>query len=149
MKIKKYIITAFVVLGFLAYALYRKVFNVPAPVSSQQNNAVAESTNSGSGNTTPGQTYKDGQYTGDLADAFFGKVQVVAVISNGKLADVQVPVYPSDRPHTQQLSTQSLPVLKAEAIKSQSAKVDVVTGATQTSQGFMQSLQSALVKAQN
>lgn len=91
--------------------------------------------------------YKDGEYTGSVADAFYGPLQVKAIISGGKLVDVQFLQYPNDRPTSTQISNASMPVLKQEAIKAQNAKVDIVTGATQTSEAFVQTLQSALDKA--
>ena len=91
--------------------------------------------------------YKDGQYTGSAVDVFYGNVQVAAVISGGKLTDVQILQYPSDRGYSRQVAQQSLPILRSEAIASQSANVDAVSGATQTSSGFIQSLSSALAMA--
>jgi uncharacterized protein with FMN-binding domain len=91
--------------------------------------------------------YKNGTYTGAVADAFYGNLQVVAVIQGGQLVDVQFPTYPSDGGHTLQLSKGDLPILKQEAIAAQSANVNIVSGATQTSQAFEQSLASALAQA--
>jgi len=93
--------------------------------------------------------YKDGSYTGTDADAYFGKVQVKAIVQGGKLTDVQFLDYPSDRTTSKRISEQAMPVLKSEAIQAQSAQVDVVSGATQTSQGFMQSLADALSQAKS
>jgi uncharacterized protein with FMN-binding domain len=91
--------------------------------------------------------FKDGTYTGSVADAFYGNVQVAAVISGGKLTDVQILEYPSDRGHSQQLGQQAMPILRSEAIAAQSSVVNIVSGATQDSQAFQQSLQSALSQA--
>jgi uncharacterized protein with FMN-binding domain len=102
---------------------------------------------SGSSTTTAGQ-YKDGTYTGPVADAFYGNLQVVAVIQGGKLADVQFTQYPKDNGHSQQVSATALPILKQEAITAQNAQVNVVSGATQDSQAFEQSLSAALAQAQ-
>jgi uncharacterized protein with FMN-binding domain len=95
----------------------------------------------------PSGQYKDGSYTGAAADAFYGNVQVAAIISGGKLADVQILQYPSDRSHSLQLSQMALPRLKSEAIAAQNANVQIISGATDTSQAFTQSLQSALNQA--
>jgi len=95
----------------------------------------------------PAGQYKDGTYTGSVADAFYGGVQVAAVISGGRLTDVQILQYPTDRGHSAQIGQQAMPILKSEAIASQSANVDIVSGATQDSQAFEQSLQSALSQA--
>src|ERR1700731_1743876 len=47
--------------------------------------------------TAPGALYKDGSYTGSVDDAQWGVVQVKAVITNGKITDVQFLQFPSDR----------------------------------------------------
>ena len=92
--------------------------------------------------------YKDGEYTGDIADAIYGNIQVKAIVSGGKLTDVQFLDYPKDRQRSLQISTEATPILKTEAITAQSAQVDIVSGATQTSAAFIESLKSALTKAQ-
>ncbi|HVN26612.1 MAG TPA: FMN-binding protein [Candidatus Paceibacterota bacterium] len=99
---------------------------------------------SGSGTTS---LYKNGTYTGTAADAFYGTIQVSAVISGGKLTDVKFLQYPNDPGHTAEVSREALPQLKQEAITAQSATVDIVSGATQDSQAFQQSLASALAQA--
>lgn len=92
--------------------------------------------------------YNDGTYTGSPADAYFGTVQVEAIISGGKLSDVRFLQYPSDTSHSTYVSQVALPMLKQEAIQSQNASVDIISGATQTSGAFQESLQSALSQAQ-
>ena len=91
--------------------------------------------------------YKDGQYTGDIADAFYGPVQVKVTIQNGKIADVQFVDYPHDRRRSVQINNQAVPWLQSEALQAQSAQVDIISGATLTSQAFIESLQSALDSA--
>lgn len=93
--------------------------------------------------------YSDGTYTGDSVDAYYGNVQVQAIISNGKIVDIKFLSYPNDRKTSAQISAKATPVLISEAIAAQNAKVDVVSGATETSQAFKQSLASALVKAKS
>ncbi len=93
--------------------------------------------------------YKDGSYTGPVADAFYGPMQVKAIIQGGKLADVQVLQYPSDRNTSARIAQMSIPTLTQEAIQSQSANVNAVSGATQTSQGYVTSLTAALAQAKN
>jgi uncharacterized protein with FMN-binding domain len=95
----------------------------------------------------PRGEYKDGSYNGSVEDAFYGNLQVAATIQNGKLADIQFPQYPSDNRRSQQISNTALPILKQEAISAQSANVDVVSGATQVSEAFQQSLATALALA--
>ena len=164
---KKVLISVGVVAIFVIYAVYQHFHtapaNIPDAVTQTQTDQPAVSQNppsstpptSASPSTPviaspkPSGQYKDGQYTGIVADAFYGKLQVVAIVSGGKLTDVQVPVYPTDRGHTLEVSQESLPVLKSEAIAKQSSDVDIVSGATQTSEAFRQSLQSALSQAKS
>ena len=93
--------------------------------------------------------YKDGQYTGSVADAFYGPLQVKATISNGKIVDVKFLQYPNDRPTSIQVNTAAIPYLKQEALQVQNANVDIVTGATQSSEAFRESLAVALTQAKN
>lgn len=97
----------------------------------------------------PAGQFKDGQYTGNSADAYYGNVQVQATISGGRLTGVQFLDYPQDRRQSQQISSYALPRLTQEAIAAQSANVDIVSSATQTSLAFQQSLASALAQAKN
>jgi uncharacterized protein with FMN-binding domain len=98
---------------------------------------------------TPAVTgqYKDGTYTGSVADAYYGNLQVKAVVTGGKLSSIIFLQYPKDRSTSKYLNEQAIPTLTAEAIKSQSAKVDGVSGASDSSAAFTQSLSVALAKA--
>jgi uncharacterized protein with FMN-binding domain len=95
-----------------------------------------------------GATYKDGTYTGSVADAFWGNVQVQAVIQNGKIANVVFLQYPNDRNRSISINSYADPQLVSEAIQAQSANVDIVSGATDSSDAFIQSLTNALSQAQ-
>lgn len=91
--------------------------------------------------------YRDGTYDGSTADAFYGMVQVRMTISGGKITNVAFLSYPSDRATSRYISSQATPILAQEAIQIQSANVDIVSGATQTSLAFRTSLGDALAKA--
>jgi uncharacterized protein with FMN-binding domain len=91
--------------------------------------------------------YKDGAFTGDPVEILWGIVQVKAVIQGGKIADVQFLQMPFDRARSVEITDLAEPLLKSEAIKSQTAKVDLITSATLTSMGFRESLASALAQA--
>ena len=93
--------------------------------------------------------YVDGIYTGINADAYYGNIQVQATISGGKLIDVQFLDYPQDRRTSIQINTQAMPYLQSEAIRAQSANVNTISGATDSSGAFRQSLGSALAQAKN
>ena len=94
-------------------------------------------------------SYKDGTYTGSVADAYYGNVEVQASVSGGKLTGVNFLQYPSDRSTSRSINSQAMPYLKQEAIAAQSAQVDIISGATLTSHAFVQSLTSALAQAQS
>ena len=97
--------------------------------------------------STGSKSYKDGTYTGSVADAFYGNIQVQAVISGGKITDIQFLQYPNDNGHSAAVNQQADPMLTQEAIQTQNANVNIISGATDTSQAFMQSLSSALTQA--
>jgi uncharacterized protein with FMN-binding domain len=71
------------------------------------------------------------------------------VIQNGKIANIQFLDYPHDRRTSQEINTQVMPWLTQEAIQAQSANINIISGATLTSEAFANSLQSALNSASN
>jgi len=109
-----------------------------SPAQAPANAASSSSNSSG---------YKDGTYTGQTVDVNYGLVQVQTTIQSGKIAAVQFLQYPNDRRTSQQINSIAMPYLQQEAIQAQSANVDIISGATLTSEGFQMSLQSALAGA--
>ncbi len=91
--------------------------------------------------------YVDGTYTGSVADAYYGNVQVRVTVSGGKMTNVAFLQYPNDRSTSISINRQATPRLAAEAIQAQSANVSGVSGASDTSMAFQQSLADALAKA--
>jgi uncharacterized protein with FMN-binding domain len=87
-------------------------------------------------------------FTGSTVETQFGPVQVQIAVSGGKLIDVQALQLPSDRSRSARISQFSAPILRSEAIQAQSARVDIVSGATYTSRAYALSLDSALKRAQ-
>jgi uncharacterized protein with FMN-binding domain len=85
--------------------------------------------------------------TGSVAQTQWGPVQVQLSISNGTITKVTVLQYPNGNSRDVELANYSLPILIKETIQSQSAQIDMVSGATYTSNGYIQSLQSALDQA--
>jgi len=147
--IKKIILAAFVVITFVIYSLHQRGGDGSAVAHITSNTAPAtqtpSATNSSSASTV---SYKDGSYTGSTADAYYGYIQVKAIISGGKLTDVEFLQYPNDRGTSIEINSQAMPLLKQQALQVQSAHVDGVSGASDTSQAFMESLGSALQQAQ-
>lgn len=156
---KKLIVATIIIGVFILYSVMHAqasavAFVPPASTgssaTSNTNTSTSAPTSSG-GTNTPGTSqtrYKNGSYMGSVADAQWGYIQVKAIITNGKIADVQFVQYPNERDRSVMINQYADPQLTSEAIQAQSANVDVVTGATDTSEAFIQSLSDALSQAQ-
>ncbi|MFC8429124.1 FMN-binding protein [Streptomyces sp. NPDC057253] len=106
---------------------------LPAPSGSA-------SASGGTGSAAAGTKTVDG----DTVQTRWGPVQVRITVKDGKLTEVTAITYPSDNPRDQEINSYALPRLRTEALTAQSADIDTVSGATYTSEGYRQSLQSAL-----
>jgi len=115
----------------------------PAPASAQRATPSATPTQAAPASSG----LADGTFTGSSVNTRFGPVQVQITVSGGSVTDVQVPVYPSENGRDQQINSRALPVLVKETLDAQSADIDMVSGATYTSTGYLKSLQSALDEA--
>jgi uncharacterized protein with FMN-binding domain len=116
----------------------------PAPGGSTKRPRASSHTSHTSHTARPAGT--SGTFTGDPADTPYGTMQVTAVVRAGKLTDVGV-LQETDGGRSHQIDDASIPILRSEALSAQGANIDVVSGATFTSQGYAQSLQTALDKA--
>lgn len=114
--------------------------------SSSSSGSTSTSSNSTSSKSTAASSLKDGTYTGSSVQNPFGTVQVQVTISGGKITSVKVPQYPTGH-HSDEINQQAVPTLVNETISAQSSQVDMVSGATFTSQGYTTSLQNALDQA--
>ncbi|HTO24882.1 MAG TPA: FMN-binding protein [Gaiellaceae bacterium] len=83
--------------------------------------------------------------TGPSVDMRWGPVQVTVKVKGKKVLDVSA-TYPTERPKSQFINEQAIPMLRSEVLQAQSAQIDLIGGATMTSQAYAQSLQSALDK---
>ncbi|MCW2790702.1 MAG: hypothetical protein JWP56_3005 [Aeromicrobium sp.] len=122
-------------------------------VSSSQQPVSGTSGDTGSGGSTSGSSGADASssgssaFTGTTAQTRWGPVQVKITVDGGKVSNVSVIQYPNGNGKDQEINSRALPVLIDETKQAQSADIDMVSGATVTSQGYLQSLQSALDKA--
>ena len=105
------------------------------------------SSSSSSTSSTTSTTYKDGTYTGSVIATRYGNSQVKVVISGGKITDVVVLQRQQVDQKSNQISASAVSTLKTKVLAAQSAKVSNVSGATYSTQGYLQSLQSALDQA--
>lgn len=85
--------------------------------------------------------------TGPAVDTRFGPVQVKVSFANGKIADIQAVETPNDRGRSIAINRYATPILRQEVLQAQSANVDMVSGATTTSEAYIQSLQAAIDEA--
>ena len=106
------------------------------------------------GSTTSGTTAGDGTgtasavtVTGSSADTRWGPVQVQLTVEGGTITDVTVVDYPTENGKDRQINARAIPVLVQETLDAQSADIDMVSGATVTSEGYLESLQAALDEA--
>ena len=74
----------------------------------------------------------------------YGNVQVEVDLAGGRITDVVALQLPSDRRQSAEISNYVAPILHDEALQAQTAQIDVVSGATYTSEAYAQSLQAAL-----
>ncbi len=93
------------------------------------------------------QRYRDGTFVGPTVDAYYGYLQVEAIIQGGRIAEVRVLRYPSDRITSRRIAARSLPYLEREVIRAQSGRIDGVSGATLDSRAFVRSIDGALRQA--
>lgn len=119
-----------------------KPHTTPAVAGVAPSPAPSSSSSGSSGSATGTRTL-----TGDSVQTRYGPVQVRVTLKNGKLTDVTAVTYPQENPRDQQINSYAIPQLTREALTVQSADIDTVSGATYTSDGYRQSLQSAMDSA--
>ena len=102
----------------------------------------SDSSTSSSSGSTAAKTYD-----GDAVSTRFGNVQVQITVADGKITASQVLQVPWNDHRDQEINSYAVPILNQEAVTSQSSTIDMVSGATYTSNGYIQSLQSAIDQA--
>jgi uncharacterized protein with FMN-binding domain len=137
--------------GFDASRHSGTVATAPPVVSSGQGTTTsgakgAHGTGGGSTGSSTGSSAGT-TVTGDVAQTQWGPVQVQLAVRGGTITGVKVLQYPSANSRDVEIADYSLPILIKETTQSQSAQIDMVSGATFTSEGYVQSLQSALDQA--
>ncbi|PWU48303.1 FMN-binding protein [Micromonospora globispora] len=91
-----------------------------------------------------GSSSGNGTVTGSVAQTRWGPVQVRITVSNGKITDVTAVQVPDNNHRDQEINDYAVPILQQEALDAQSVQIDTVSGATVTSDGYRESLQSAI-----
>ena len=83
-------------------------------------------------------------FQGDLVDTQYGPVRVHVTVQDGRIKRAQALEHPQDDGMTDEINAYAVSALEREAVAAQSAHIDAVSGATFTSEGYRQWLQSAL-----
>jgi uncharacterized protein with FMN-binding domain len=112
--------------------------------SANEPGASPSSPSSGSSGT---RSTKITTYTGSVAQTRWGPVQVKISVQGGRLTKVTILQHPTGNSRDAQINNYALPILINESLTAQSANIDMVSGATVTSGGYVRSLQAALDEA--
>ena len=116
------------------------------PAATQSATASPAATQSTAAVTTPATSaVKDGTFTGPSVNVNYGNVQVKITVVNGRITDAVAIKAPSGK--NDRYTNMSVPVLKQQTLKAQSANIQGVSGASYTSYGWFTSLQGALAAA--
>lgn len=111
-----------------------------------ENKESKNTTKNTTSSTKEGVTYKDGTYTGAVTKTHVGNFQVSVVVQDGKIANINISTQP-DEEFSRNINKAALPKYVEEAISAQSSDIALVSGASETFEGFKGSLQDALNKA--
>ncbi|NMM24901.1 MAG: FMN-binding protein [Phycicoccus sp.] len=126
---------------------------VQQPAGAGSASQSRSSTRNGSSTSASSSTKKSGAatqtatYTGQAADTRWGPVQVQLTVQGGKITRSRAVQYPQGTNVDAQINGYALPILDQEVVQKQSASIDTISGATVTSDGYLQSLQSAIDQA--
>jgi uncharacterized protein with FMN-binding domain len=94
-------------------------------------------------------TLRDGTFVGRGYDAYWGIVQVQASIQNGRIVGIDALKSPNHNRTSKSINRKALPMLLQQVVKRQSARVNMISGATLTSRAYISSLRDALKQASN
>lgn len=138
---------AVAVLGVLGLYVDRKPAAGKMPSAASSSNTLSANSATSSNASSSSGSFKDGTFTGAAADTPYGTVQVAVIISGGKISDVNFLKMPNDQGHSREVTALAEPALKQNTLSAQSSDIQFVSGATDTSFGYQESLQKALDQA--
>lgn len=131
----------------------RPVAAAPAPTgqptpsetpSSATSAPVAAATPTPTPTPSPTNRVANGSFTGADIPTQFGDVQARIVIAGGRITDVVAVQMPTDRARSAEITQYVTPVLRSEVIQAQNARIDVISGATFTSEAYAESVNDAM-----
>lgn len=112
--------------------------------SSGSSGSAASGGSAGSSGSGGAAAKAGGTYAGSVVQTRFGAVQVQITVKAGAITDVTALQLTDAERKSVQISNRAAPLLRAEVLKAQSAKVQTISGATVTSVAYLNSLQAAL-----
>ncbi len=129
--------------------------SVPSAVAATTGSGGSSSSSSSSSATTVPGEFPQGSLAGKIpatetavnghvANTAYGPVQIQLIMRNSKIVKVAVLMQPANTIRDIQIGEFAFPKLISETLTAQTAKIDAVSGASYTSAGYIQSLQSAL-----
>ena len=131
----------------LLFSYHTSTSSTPVATAEVRSATTSDVSSDSGASSDTGSASSSETYAGDEVMTRFGAVQVQITVSDGAItaADVlQVPM--SDR-HDQMINSRAVPIYNSETVDAQSADIDMVSGATVTYEGYVQSLQSAIDQA--
>jgi uncharacterized protein with FMN-binding domain len=148
------IVTGAAMVGVVWIATYRiaphlaGVAAEPSSTPTPSNLPTASPATPGTATPSPSPSHApSGTFLGSDIPNRFGDVQVRVVINNGHISDVRPVQMPFDREQSAYISQVAGPMLRTEVLQAQSAQIDIISGATYTSESYAQSVESALQQA--
>ena len=138
--------------ALLSFKAHAPTVPVAATSGTGSTSSASSSSSSSSARTIPGEfqsvagplTAGESAITGKVANTVYGPVQIQLIVKSNKIVKVAVLEQPTNTIHDIQIGEFAFPKLISETLSAQNAKVDAVSGASYTSEGYIASLQSAV-----
>lgn len=130
------------------YTFYKPEQTNNNSTTSNQNTTQQTTTNTTSNvQTTQNSTLKDGTFTGEVIHTRRGDVHLSITVSGGKITAITPLIYPNEDSESKQINTNAIPKYTKEALEKQNSQISLISGATETFNGFTGSLQDAINKS--
>jgi uncharacterized protein with FMN-binding domain len=131
----------------VAAPVIAQVAAAPGAVSTPEATPTPSASATSSSSSSSSKSAAAKTYDGAAISTRYGNVQVQITVANGKITASQVLQVPWNDHRDQEINSYAVPILNQEAVSSQHSTIDMVSGATYTSDGYIQSLQSAIDQA--
>ncbi len=143
-KTRRIVVSTILVVGLSVGAITYVVRQIQG---SGRGGQIASVRQSNAQSTGSGAAGKSGTFTGPTENAYYGYVKVQAIVNNGKIKKVVVLQHPNDNGTSRYINSVAMPYLVKEAVQAQGSNINLVSGATLSSEAFVKSLGAALSQA--